>query len=259
MLLLPLRASALGPLQLASEGKRTHHVRHLGSHRERSAAFSGCLALTAFVASQSRQRVTCHARDVADPRRRRRRLRDLKVGQKLSGTVKEVLASHALVDVGAEFDAVLHASKMAQGNQNPADVVFEGMEIEVWVSGMRSEGYGMKQNSTWKIDAKLEVTMLDPKELSADVSEFSSLPSDALLAATVSRIEDYGIFVLVQRPSGGAPVQGFVHVSEMKEGFVNHPEDEVEMGQGLTVRLLRVDRKFGRLRLSMKLPDVEGY
>ena len=53
--------------------------------------------------------------------------------------------------------------------------------------------------------------------------------------------------------------EGFVHVSEMKEGFVNHPEDEVEMGQELTVRLLRVDRKFGRLRLSMKLPEVEGY
>ena len=45
----------------------------------------------------------------------------------------------------------------------------------------------------------------------------------------------------------------------MNEGFVNHPEDVVEMGQELTVRLLRVDRKFGRLRLSMKLPEVEGY
>ena len=53
--------------------------------------------------------------------------------------------------------------------------------------------------------------------------------------------------------------EGFVHVSEMNEGFVNHPEDVVEMGQELTVRLLRVDRKFGRLRLSMKLPEVEGY
>lgn len=45
----------------------------------------------------------------------------------------------------------------------------------------------------------------------------------------------------------------------MKEGFVEHPANEVEIGQELTVSLLRVDRKFGRLRLSMKLPEVEGY
>ena len=46
------------------------------------------------------------------------------------------------------------------------------------------------------------------KDLSADVSEFLNLPADALLAATVSRIEDYGIFVMVRPPSGSVPVQG---------------------------------------------------
>ncbi len=48
-------------------------------------------------------------------------------------------------------------------------------------------------------------------------------------------------------------------MSEMKDGFVEHPAQEVDIGQELTVTLLRVDRKFGRLRLSMKLPEVEGY
>ena len=93
-----------------------------------------------------------------------------------------------------------------------------------------------------------------------DVSDFETLPPEALLAAEVCRIEAFGIFVLVRRPSGSVPpVQGFVHVSEMKEGFVERPSDLVQLGQRLTLKLLRVDRKFGRLRLSMKLPDVEGY
>ncbi|CAK9089310.1 unnamed protein product [Durusdinium trenchii] len=189
---------------------------------------------------------------------RRKRLNQLKVGEKLKGRVVHVAATHAVVDVGAECDAVLHASKMAQADQIPGRVV-EGMEVDVWVSGKKSAGYGLADGTTWRIDAKLEVTMLHPKDLSADVSEFLNLPADALLAATVSRIEDYGIFVMVRPPSGAVPVQGFVHVSEMKEGFVEHPANEVEIGQELTVSLLRVDRKFGRLRLSMKLPEVEGY
>eukprot|EP00913_Durusdinium_trenchii_P033808 g31647.t1 len=31
---------------------------------------------------------------------------------------------------------------------------------------------------------------------------------------------------MVRPPSGAVPVQGFVHVSEMKEGFVEHPANE---------------------------------
>ena len=99
--------------------------------------------LVATVGQWLKRRGRCHAslqESVARPPRRRKRLRDLKVGQELRGTVKAMLASHALVDVGAEFDAVLHASKMARGNKRPGDVVSEGLEIRVWVSGMRSEG-----------------------------------------------------------------------------------------------------------------------
>lgn len=73
---------------------------------------------------------------------RRRRLRQLKVGQELRGKVKAIMNSHAVVDVGAEYDAILHASKMAHGNKSPRDVVEEGMEIRVWISGMKSEGGG---------------------------------------------------------------------------------------------------------------------
>lgn len=73
---------------------------------------------------------------------RRRRLRQLKVGQELRGKVKAIMDSHAVVDVGAEYDAILHASKMAHGNKSPRDVVEEGMEIRVWISGMKSEGGG---------------------------------------------------------------------------------------------------------------------
>lgn len=72
----------------------------------------------------------------------------MKVGQELRGKVKAIMDSHAVVDVGAEYDAILHASKMAHGNKSPRDVVEEGMEIRVWISGMKSEGGGTECQKT---------------------------------------------------------------------------------------------------------------
>lgn len=82
---------------------------------------------------------------------RRKRLNQLKVGEKLKGRVVHVAATHAVVDVGAECDAVLHASKMAQADQIPGRVV-EGMEVDVWVSGKKSAGLGSSSISlAWHI------------------------------------------------------------------------------------------------------------
>ena len=44
-----------------------------------------------------------------------------------------------------------------------------------------------------------------------------------------------------------------------QEGYVEHPSDEVEIGQKIAVKIVRIDKKFGRLRLTMKLPTAEGH
>jgi len=185
---------------------------------------------------------------------------DLKKGQRLRGTVIEILDSHARLDVGLDTMATLHSSRILPEGGMLQEELSIGQEVEVWVFGVRPLSYKVKQGTTWKIDARLEVTMLNPEtQLSSDVTEFAQLPPNALLAATVTRIEPYGIVVKVKSPTGSVPVQGFVHVSEIREGYVEHPADEVDVGQDITVSIVRIDEKFGRLRLTMKLPEVEGY
>ncbi|CAE7905408.1 rpsA [Symbiodinium microadriaticum] len=182
---------------------------------------------------------------------------DVKKGQRLRGTVIEILDSHARLDVGLDTMATLHASKILPEGAMLQEELSIGQEMEVWVCGARPLSYKVKQGTTWRIDARLEVTMLNPAQLSSDVTEFAQLPPNALLAATVTHIEPYGIVVKVKSPTGAVPVQGFVHVSEIRDGYVEHPADEVDVGQDITVSIVRIDEKFGRLRLTMKLPEVE--
>ena len=74
----------------------------------------------------------------------------------------------------------------------------------------------------------------------------------------VSRMMDFGVFVEI------APGQdGMVHVSEMASHRVERPEDIVEIGDSVNVKIVEIDEK-NRINLSMKAldengKDVEGY
>jgi len=64
----------------------------------------------------------------------------------------------------------------------------------------------------------------------------------------------FGVFVSVEPPGGGRAARGLVHIMDIKDGFVEKTEDEVEIGQEVQVRVKAVDIDAGRLDLSMKKP-----
>jgi len=47
---------------------------------------------------------------------------------------------------------------------------------------------------------------------------------------------------------------GLVHISQLSDRFVRHPMDVVSVGDTVTVRVLGVDLKKGRVSLTMKKP-----
>lgn len=62
-------------------------------------------------------------------------LKDLKVGMKLQGTVRNVVDFGAFVDVGVKQDGLVHISRMStKFVSNPSDIVSVGDIVEVWVS-----------------------------------------------------------------------------------------------------------------------------
>lgn len=62
----------------------------------------------------------------------------------------------------------------------------------------------------------------------------------------VVHMSDHGAVVKLS----GTQTTGFVHVSQMKEGYVHHPSEEVSVGQKVRVRVLKADPNF--LGLTMK-------
>ena len=64
---------------------------------------------------------------------------------------------------------------------------------------------------------------------------------------TVVSVKDFGAFVEIM--SGK---DGMVHVSEMKNERVNHPNDVVKVGQKVKVRVKAVDSDSGKISLTMK-------
>lgn len=64
-------------------------------------------------------------------------IRDLEVGELVTGTVQRLTAYGAFVDIGMERDAMLHVKEMADGYvAKPEDVVKIGDEVEARISGV---------------------------------------------------------------------------------------------------------------------------
>jgi polyribonucleotide nucleotidyltransferase len=63
----------------------------------------------------------------------------------------------------------------------------------------------------------------------------------------VVKLMDFGAFVAITKGS-----EGLVHVSEMALHPVKHPRDVLSEGQIIDVKVLEVDPKNGKIRLSMK-------
>jgi len=72
------------------------------------------------------------------------------------------------------------------------------------------------------------------------------LEEGAIVTGVVKNLTDYGAFVDL----GG--IDGLLHVSDMSHGRVAHPSSVVQVGQEVTVRILKFDREKERISLGMK-------
>ena len=75
----------------------------------------------------------------------------------------------------------------------------------------------------------------------------------AILPGTVSSLADFGAFVDL----GG--VQGLVPLSEISHSRLGRPADRLQVGQAVTIKVLRVDEGKGRISLSLKALDGDPW
>ncbi|MBI3300772.1 MAG: S1 RNA-binding domain-containing protein [Deltaproteobacteria bacterium] len=76
---------------------------------------------------------------------------------------------------------------------------------------------------------------------------------DAILQGTVMSLADFGAFIDL----GG--VQGLVHISEISHSRVAKPADRLRVGESVTVKVLKVDEKTGKVALSLKALEGDPW
>ena len=90
--------------------------------------------------------------------------------------------------------------------------------------------------------AEIETFDFDPNVHTPD-----DLTEGMILPGIVTNITKFGAFVDV-----GVHQDGLVHISQLSDKYITDPSEAVRLHQHVKVRVIEVDRKRGRIALSMK-------
>ncbi len=161
-------------------------------------------------------------------------LHNLKPGETRRGVVSSVVNFGAFVDLGG-MDGLIHVSELSWKHvDHPSSVVAVGDEVEVQVLDVDLDRE--------RISLSLKATQQDPWQ------EFASAHRvGELVYGRVTKLVPFGAFVQV-----GEGIEGLVHISEMASHHVDLPEQVVNPGEELWVKIIDIELNRRRISLSIK-------
>jgi small subunit ribosomal protein S1 len=166
---------------------------------------------------------------------RKELLNQLKVGDIVKGTVKNITDYGAFIDLGG-IDGLLHITDMSWKRiDHPSKLVKIGDTVEVMVLSFDREkervSLGLKQKTP------------DPWN---DIEKRYSVGQE--VEGTVANIVDYGAFVELEEG-----VEGLVHVSEMSWTQKHvQPQEILKIGDRVKVKIIQLDPSARRISLSIR-------
>jgi small subunit ribosomal protein S1 len=161
-------------------------------------------------------------------------LANLKPGEVRRGTVSSVVNFGAFVDLGG-MDGLVHVSELSWKHvDHPSSVVQVGDEIDVKVLDVDLD----KE----RISLSLKATQQDPWQEFATAHRVGEL-----VYGRVTKLVPFGGFIQV-----GEGIEGLVHISEMAVHHVDLPEQVVNPGEELWVKIIDIDLQRRRISLSIK-------
>ncbi|GAA9625714.1 30S ribosomal protein S1 [Helicobacter pylori] len=159
----------------------------------------------------------------------------LEATEPVLGVVRQITPFGIFVEVKG-VEGLVHYSEIShKGPVNPEKYYKEGDEVHVEAIAYDEE----KRRLSLSIKATIE----DPWEEIQD-----KLKPGYAIKVVVSNIENYGVFVDI-----GNDIEGFLHVSEISwDKNVSHPSHYLSVGQEIDVKIIDIDPKNRRLRVSLK-------
>ncbi|ABS21543.1 30S ribosomal protein S1 [Bacillus cytotoxicus] len=158
----------------------------------------------------------------------------LKEGEIVEGTVQRLTDFGAFVNVGG-VDGLVHISQISHERVGqPSDVLEQGQKVKVKVLSVDAD--------TQRISLSIKAAAPGPWEHVADEIKVGDVRE-----GTVNRIVTFGAFVEIL-----PGVEGLVHVSQIANRHVKNPNEVLEIGQEVKVKVLEVNAAEKRISLSIK-------
>ena len=166
-----------------------------------------------------------------------RLLLELREGEVRRGRVSGISSFGAFVDLGGA-DGLIHISEFSwEPVQSPEEVVKLGDELDVYVLKVDQDAR--------KIALSLRRLQTEPWQTIAD-----RYYEGQLVQGTVTKLTNFGAFARLE-----GSVEGLIHISELTDRIVGHPNEVVEEGAVLTLKIIKIEPERRRLGLSLKQVD----
>jgi len=168
----------------------------------------------------------------------------LSVGNIMNGTVTRIMPFGAFVKLSEGVEGMVHVSELSWSKTaNPETLVKVADSVQVKVINIEPD----KKHGLLKIGLSMKQLHEDPWESAGE-----NFHEGQKILGTVTRCANFGAFVEV-----AAGIEGLVHISEMSyKKRVLKPEDEVSVGETVSVLIKEVD--LAKRRLSLSIRDAEG-
>jgi len=161
-------------------------------------------------------------------------LNQLLKGQIRNGVVSSIVNFGAFVDLGG-VDGLVHVSELSWKHiDHPSEVVEVGMEVTVEVLDVDMDRE--------RVSLSLKATQEDPWQHFARTHQVGQVVPGA-----VTKLVPFGAFVRVEEG-----IEGLVHISELAERHVEMPEQVVQVGNEIFVKVIDIDLERRRISLSLK-------
>ncbi len=163
-------------------------------------------------------------------------------GTMVEGTVRNLTNYGAFIEIEEGIDGLLHISDMSWTRKigHPNEILEKGHKVTCQVLNVDQErkriALGMKQlkQDPWETDIP---------------SRYQ--PNDTV-KGKVTKLTNFGVFVELE-----PGLEGLLHISELADHKVDSPEEVVQVGDEIEVKILRVDRNERKIGLSRKKASFE--
>ena len=159
----------------------------------------------------------------------------LAVEQEYEGTVKNLTNYGAFVELAPGVEGMVYISELSWSRiKHPSDVVKVGDKIKVFVKAIDTEqkkislGYKRAEDNPWEIFKR-------------DYSVGS------IVEVEIVGMSTFGAFAQFM-PN----VKGLIHISQIANKHVAKPQDELSIGQKVTVKITELDTERNRVNFSIR-------